>query len=90
MSLNELIEVINEGGEIRDAVSEAIGEYSTDDPNQIFDVMVSNIARTLVEDVLDDESVFRSLVPDLDISKEEVKEMMVILCQKVVDHLKEL
>lgn len=46
MGLNELIEVINEGGEIRDAVSEAIGEYSTDDPNQIFDVIASNIART--------------------------------------------
>lgn len=57
---------------------------------EMFDVIASNIARTLVEDALDDESVFRSLVPDLDISNEIVKEMVVILYQKVVDHLKEL
>lgn len=57
---------------------------------EIFDVIASNIAMTLVEDALDDESVFRSLVPDLDISNEVVKEMVVILYQKVVDHLKEL
>lgn len=57
---------------------------------EIFDVIASNIARTLVEDALDDESVFRSLVPDLDISNEVVKEMVVILYQKVADHLKEL
>ena len=90
MVFNEMAEKLYEGYETRFAVSQAIGEYSTNDLDQILDVMASNIATTLVEDFLSNETVMKDFFPDLDLSEDELKMLVIALYQKVVDQLKEL
>lgn len=90
MVFNEVAEKLYEGYETRFAVSQAIGEYSTNDLDQILDVMASNIATTLVEDFLSKETVRKDFFPDLDLSEDEFKMLVIALYQKVVDQLKEL
>lgn len=90
MVFSELAEKLYEGYETRFAVSQAIGEYSTNDLDQILDVMASNIATTLVEDFLSKETVMKDFFPDLDLSEDELKMLVIALYQKVVDQLKEL
>lgn len=90
MVFNEVAEKLYEGYETRFAVSRAIGEYSTNDLDQILDVMASNIATTLVEDFLSKETVRKDFFPDLDLSEDELKMLVIALYQKVVDQLKEL
>ena len=90
MVFNEMAEKLYEGCETRFAVSQAIGEYSTNDLDQILDVMASNIATTLVEDFLSKETVRKDFFPDLDLSEDELKMLVIALYQKVVDQLKEL
>lgn len=62
----------------------------TNDLDQILDVMASNIATTLVEDFLSKETVRKDFFPDLDLSEDELKMLVIALYQKVVDQLKEL
>ena len=90
MVFNEVAEKLYEGYETRFAVSQSIGEYSTNDLDQILDVMASNIATTLVEDFLSKETVRKDFFPDLDLSEDEFKMLVIALYQKVVDQLKEL
>lgn len=90
MVFNEVAEKLYEGYETSFAVSRAIGEYSTNDLDQILDVMASNIATTLVEDFLSKETVRKDFFPDLDLSEDELKILVIALYQKVVDQLKEL
>ena len=79
MVFNEVAEKLYEGYETRFAVSQAIGEYSTNDLDQILDVMASNIATTLVEDFLSKKTVRKDFFPDLDLSEDEFKMLVIAL-----------
>lgn len=90
MLFNEVAEKMVEGFETRFVVSQAIGEYSTEDLNKILDVIASNIATTIVEEFISKEAIRKEFFPDLDISEGDLKLLTIILYQKVVDRLKEL
>lgn len=87
---NEVAEKMIEGFEARFVVSEAIGEYSTEDLNKVLDVIASNIASTIVEEFVGNEIIRKEFFPDIEISEDDLKLLTIVLYQKVVDQLKEL
>lgn len=86
---NEVAEKMIEGFEARFVVSQAIGDYSTDDLNKILDVIASNIARTITEEFISNEAIRKEFFPDVEVSENDLKLLTIVLYQKVVDQLKE-
>ena len=89
MMFNEVAEKMIEGFETRFIVSQAIGDYSTEDLNKILDVIASNIASTITEEFISNEAIRKEFFPDTDVSESDLKLLTIILYQKVVDQLKE-
>lgn len=87
---NEVAEKMIEGFEARFVVSQAIGDYSTDDLNKILDVMASNIARTITEEFISNETIRKEFFPDVEVSEDDLKLLTIVLYQRVVDQLKGL
>ena len=85
----DVAEKMIKGFEARFVVSQAIGEYSTEDFNEVLDVMASNIARTITEEFINNEAIRKEFFPNVEVSAYDLKLLTIILYQRVVDQLKE-